>query len=694
MGGRLLDYIAQGMAADRPLAVDMPTRIAAGAASFYFSFDIGTAGVLSIFDADAIAWVDIDVGGGGVTRFQDLTDVDWVPPTDGQMFVWDIGSSKLVPVDVPSGIVDGDYGDIIVSSGGTLMGIAAASVGPTELEDTAVTPGTYITANITVDQQGRITSVESGGTVVSDGPVNGVGVVYSGTGLNFSLTAGSFYLNGTLYTAAAQTLALDAADPTNPRIDALVVDTSGVFGKVTGTPAATPEAPDVDAATQLVLTFITVPAAATDLSGEIATDIVYSDAAGWTATASDASIVVDSTNNPYSGTKCVEATGASFGDYVKFVRASPIPWGFTGSVIFAIDPKAGWSGTGSIRMFLYSGGSRVGYPVVLRRGTYGFDPTSLAYQILSIPRGAFGVGPSQNIDEIRFRVSGSSIGFYLDDISVQVPSSGNDIVAPISGISQAEGDARYLRQSSNLSDVASAATSRTNLDVYSKSEVDAEIASAVAGAGPWWGTTNRPTTAILSTKFKSTATTSQVTTSDDADVGMIFDSVDNGQGAGDNFKAACQATPSDAADWTATARITPNLGPFTNISCGICLLEATGSTGAWPLEVMWGPGTTSQQTLIARESLADSSYTSTRFARTLADANNPIWLRIRWVVASLKYFFDWSMDGKKWLTIGSQSKGDLLFTSRATHIGLGFWMNGASAQALSNAFSCDYWHVA
>lgn len=113
MGGRLLDYIAQGAAADRPLAADMPAKIAAGAASFYFAFDTGTAGVLSIFDADAVDWVDIDVGGGGGS-FQTLTDVDWVPPTDGQVFVWDTGTGKLIPTDFPAGsyqdLSDVDWG--------------------------------------------------------------------------------------------------------------------------------------------------------------------------------------------------------------------------------------------------------------------------------------------------------------------------------------------------------------------------------------------------------------------------------------------------------------------------------------------------------------------------------------------------------------------------------------------------------
>jgi hypothetical protein len=39
MGGRVLDYLAQGIHADRPLAADMPALIQSGGAAVYYSND-------------------------------------------------------------------------------------------------------------------------------------------------------------------------------------------------------------------------------------------------------------------------------------------------------------------------------------------------------------------------------------------------------------------------------------------------------------------------------------------------------------------------------------------------------------------------------------------------------------------------------------------------------------------------------
>lgn len=119
MAGRFLDHMGQGAYADRPLAVDMPTLVPSGAAAIYYSNDNY---LLSIWDTDLADWFEIDVNALASLLFQNLPDVDWsTPPTDTQIFAWDVGLGKLIPVDQPANWTIEQIQDLV---GAMLVGVS------------------------------------------------------------------------------------------------------------------------------------------------------------------------------------------------------------------------------------------------------------------------------------------------------------------------------------------------------------------------------------------------------------------------------------------------------------------------------------------------------------------------------------------------------------------------------------------
>jgi hypothetical protein len=94
---------------------------------------------------------------------------------------------------------------------------------------------------------------------------SGAGVITAGAGLSVNVTAGRGWVEGAMYEAPVATnLALAAADPTNPRLDRVVIRVTGgvpAYAVVTGTPAATPVAPSV-ASNEVAVGTVRVNAAA------------------------------------------------------------------------------------------------------------------------------------------------------------------------------------------------------------------------------------------------------------------------------------------------------------------------------------------------------------------------------------------------------------------------------------------------
>lgn len=307
------------------------------------------------------------------------------------------------------------------------------------------------------DVDAALATISGTGNTATNGIVSGCGVAYSGAGLVFNMSSGTYYIDGTQYTAAAQSITLTAADATNPRIDVLALNTSGTLAKIDGTAAVSPSQPSVDPTTQLYLTFVLVPATATSLSG-ITSEDIYKEGTEWTGTISGVGFTLNSTNNPYAGTKDIEGTTVAAAAYVKLVRSSALSFDGDGNLTIRIRSKALWNTKRWLTLRWYLAGVAKGSLVNLKSGTLGFDSSiTSGYQLIVIPKSLFAIPSGTTIDELRIADVGGSIGFYLDDIILQTNGTTTGGTTG-SGITQAQADARYQPLDADLTAIAALAT--------------------------------------------------------------------------------------------------------------------------------------------------------------------------------------------------------------------------------------------
>lgn len=269
--------------------------------------------------------------------------------------------------------------------------------------------------NVIANNISNTTLNPTGNTLISGGGVDFV------SGLQFTVGAATYRIGSTIYSSPITTLTAAAADPTNPRIDIVAVNSSGAAVIIEGTPASNPVAPDVDPTTQLALTFYILPATATVLP--VTVNDIYHENTEWTTSKVGAPINLASTNNPYRGTVDIEGTAAVAGNSFTFTAPSTFDPGTYATLFFYVAPKAAWANPKQFSVqLLNSSGVAIGQIVTFKSGTFGFNSggTANAYQQVAIPVSLFGAN-GQTAKGLKFTLAGggSSIGFYMDDFTLQ-----------------------------------------------------------------------------------------------------------------------------------------------------------------------------------------------------------------------------------------------------------------------------------
>lgn len=264
----------------------------------------------------------------------------------------------------------------------------------------------------------------TGGSVVLP-PSEQNGVVSGGTvtwlqNYDYEVSESFYYIDSVLYHSAATTVTLNAADPTDDRIDLFVLTTSNTATKVTGTASTPPAEPSYDPSTQLKISFAFVENGTTE--PVVTQEYLYRENAGtpteWAYTDNTANLNPASTNNPYAGTLDIEGTSVVAGDSFTLTETASPNFSLYDALVFKIRSKAAWT-TRVLSIRWFNGTTVLGTAVLFGDGSFGFNSSNTSsYQNINIPLSNFGL--ITGADRVTFQrmAGGGSIGFYIDDIQL------------------------------------------------------------------------------------------------------------------------------------------------------------------------------------------------------------------------------------------------------------------------------------
>ena len=255
------------------------------------------------------------------------------------------------------------------------------------------------------------------------------GAAWSGTGLTYDVTALTYFFNGNKISLATQ-VTLAVADPTNNRLDAIVVDEAGVVSVITGTAASSPITPPIPE-NQLLVQYILVEAGS--VSPSVTQENIYLDdpAGSWTLStyttgAPTGTLIFNGTTSPKEGINHIQAD-ADQRLGARFVRATSFDaFQYTVLQVWVRFTGTNVDSNKSLNVrFENSVGTLVGN--TLNLFNYGIQRNVLnTWQLAVIPITAFGSLPS-TVKGFRAIMIGGTVGvarqwdmdwIHLSDTSV------------------------------------------------------------------------------------------------------------------------------------------------------------------------------------------------------------------------------------------------------------------------------------
>lgn len=324
--------------------------------------------------------------------------------------------------------IPGNYGNILVNRNGVLS---------TPAGDSLMYDATGITAKFYSGTGARQLLVSPLGLIqasqipIPNGVTDGCQVIRGPTGLQVVVTTPcSYNINNLQYSLSAPvTVTLATADGSNPRRDNVYVNTSSTAAAETGTPAANPEVPTIDPATQLSLTDVLVPTSATVPS--IGQTIIRDEGSGgeWTI-----SKTVTSTDNygtnPYNGTISQRITAATANQYMRWTAASTQS-AANKTLVLYIRNNATFNAARAMTAQKMLSGVTSGLGVALT--TWGYSKTVTGYyQIVAIPMSTFQGSDAFDAINIVFTGTGGTVDVQIDYVQLQsgvVQPGGNGLAS-------------------------------------------------------------------------------------------------------------------------------------------------------------------------------------------------------------------------------------------------------------------------